>query len=63
MSRTHIALLRAEAEHKLKYQRKCDQLDIEPQLRRLNLGRKQLTNQKLSELRQSFDRINACIQT
>ena len=62
MSRTHIALLRAEAEHKLKYQRKCDQLDIEPQLRRLNLGRKQLTSQKLSELRQSFDRINACIQ-
>ncbi|MBT8369767.1 MAG: hypothetical protein KJO34_02320 [Deltaproteobacteria bacterium] len=62
MSRTHIALLRAEAEHKLKYQKNCDQLDIEPQLRRLNLGKQQLARQNLSELRQSINRINACIQ-
>ena len=62
MSRTHIALLRAEVEHKLKYQKNCDQLDIEPQLRRLNLGKQQLASQNLSELRQSINRINACIQ-
>jgi len=62
MSRTHNALLRAEAEHKSKYQKKCDQLDIKPQLRRLNLGKQQLTSQNLSELRQSINSINECIK-
>ena len=62
MSRTHIALLRAEAEHKLNYQTNCDQLDIKPQLRRLNLGKQQLASQNLSELRQSIHSINECIK-
>jgi hypothetical protein len=62
MSRTHEALLRAEAKHQSRYFNNYNPLDIERKLLLLNLGKKQLGNQSLSNLRQSLIRINECIE-
>ena len=62
MSRTREALLNAEAEHSARYLKKYDHIDIEQKLLLLNLGKEQLTNQNLSELRQSYNCINECIK-
>ena len=61
MSHTHEALLRAVAEHKSTHLRNSDQVNIEEKLLLVNLGEQQLASQDLSELRQSFDFINECI--
>lgn len=62
MSRTHEALLRAEAKHQSRYFDNYNPLDIEKKLLLLNLGKKQLANQGLSNLKQSLIRINECIK-
>ena len=62
MSRTHEALLRAEAKHQSRYFNNYNPLDIEQKLLLLNLGKKQLRNQSLSNLKQSLIRINECIK-
>ena len=62
MSRTHEALLRAEANHQTRYFNNYNPLDIEKKLSLLNLGKKQLANQSLSNLKQSLIRINECIE-
>jgi hypothetical protein len=62
MSRTHEALLRAEARHQSRYFKNYNPLDIEQKLLMLNLGKKQLADQTLSSLRRSLIRINECIK-
>jgi hypothetical protein len=62
MSRTHEALLRAEAKRQSRYFDNYNPLDIEQKLLLLNLGKKQLRNQNLSNLKQSLIRINECIK-
>ena len=62
MSRTHEALLRAEASHQARYFTNYNPMDIEQKLLMLNLGKKQLADQTLSSLRRSLIRINECIK-
>ena len=62
MSRTHEALMRAEATHRSRYFDNYNPLDIEQKLLLLNLGKKQLANQSLANLKQSLIRINECIK-
>jgi hypothetical protein len=62
MSRTHEALLRAEATRQSRYFDNYNPLDIEQKLFLLNLGKKQLAKQSLSNLKQSLIRINECIK-
>ena len=62
MSRTHEALLRAEARHKSRYSKSHDPVNIEQKLLQLNLSEEDLANQNLSQLIQSLHSINACIR-
>jgi hypothetical protein len=61
MSRTHEALLRAEAKHELICSITHEDLDIEQKLLQLKLSREDLENQNLSELTQSLHSINKCL--
>ena len=62
MSRTHEALLRAEAKHEsicsITHE---EDLDIEQKLLQLKLSKEDLENQNLSELTQSLHSINKCL--
>jgi hypothetical protein len=62
MSRTHEALLRAEAKHESRHLKRYEPPNVEQKLLQLNLSKKQLANQNLSELIQSLHSINACIR-
>jgi hypothetical protein len=61
MSRTHEALLRAEAKHESICSITHEDLDIEQKLLHLKLSREDLENQNLSELTQSLHSINKCL--
>jgi hypothetical protein len=61
MSRTHEALLRAEAKHESIRSITHEDLDIEQKLLQLKLSREDLENQNLSELTQSLHSINKCL--
>jgi hypothetical protein len=61
MSRTHEALLRAEAKHEAICSMLNGPLDIEQKLLELKLGKEDLENQNLTELTQSLHSINKCL--
>lgn len=62
MSRTHEALLRAEAKHESICSINHDDVDIEQKLLQLKLSSEDLENQNLSELTQSLHSINKCLK-